>query len=370
MIYKEYGKTGKKVSAVGFGGMRFDLEKTDEQNAELVFYAKDKGINYFDTAPGYCNDRSEKTYGIALKEMKREDYFVSTKRMPHHAKTKKEHFDFVKQSIEKLNSDYIDFFHIWCIRKPEDYTQAFTFGQYEALLDAKEQGLIKHIVCSSHQPGSQIKDIVADGKVEGVLMGINVLNFPYRWDGVEACKEAGLGVVAMNPLGGGIVPQNEDKLQFLCQEGETPTEAALRFAISSPQITIALNGFTSKEHIDTAVKIADMAKPMTEAQLQEIKKNVGDNMNSVCTGCGYCMPCPVDINIPAYMQLYNEKQMFGKSDEEMIKSIKNSRSWGTLVASSGYAQDCLQCGNCEGACTQHLNIIERLEEMAKWESHS
>ncbi len=368
MIYKEYGKTGKKVSAVGFGGMRFDLEKTDEQNAELLYYAADKGINYFDTAPGYCDDRSEGIYGIAMKNMKREDYFVSTKRMPHHAKTKKEHFDFVKQSIEKLNSDYIDFFHIWCLRKPEHYAQAFEFGQYEALLEAKEQGLIKHIVCSSHQPGSQIKDIVDDGKVEGVLMGINVLNFPYRWNGVEACQDAGLGVVAMNPLGGGLIPKNEDKLKFLCEGDETPTEAALRFAISSPQITIALNGFTTTEHIDTAVKIADMARPMTSAQLDEIRKNVGDNMNSVCTGCGYCLPCPAEINIPAYMQLYNDKQMFGKSDAEMKEAISGSRGWGTLAASKGFAKECIQCGKCERVCTQHLDIIARLEKMAKWES--
>jgi predicted aldo/keto reductase-like oxidoreductase len=108
---------------------------------------------------------------------------------------------------------------------------------------------------------------------------------------------------------------------------------------------------------------------MTQMQLDDIRKNVGDNMNSVCTGCGYCMPCPAEINIPAYMQLYNEKQMFNKSGEEMIKAVKSARSWGTLVATIGHSEDCMQCSKCERACTQHLNIIERLEEMAKWEEH-
>jgi predicted aldo/keto reductase-like oxidoreductase len=368
MIYKSYGKTMKKVSAVGFGGMRFDTSQSNEKNAELLHYAADKGINYFDTAPGYCDDRSEDIFGVALREMKREDYFVSTKRMPHHAKTKQEHFDFVKRSIERLGSDYIDFFHIWCLRKPAHYEQAFTYGQYEALLEAKEQGLIKHIVCSSHQPGSEIKDIVKDGKVEGVLMGINVLNFPYRWDGVVACEEEGLGVVAMNPLSGGIIPQNEDMLRFLSETGETPTEAALRFAIASPQITVALNGFTTKEHIDTAAKVADTSKPMTREQLDNITENVGRNMNSVCTGCGYCMPCPEGINIPGYMQEYNKRQMFKTSDEEMISSISQSRGWGILASSKANAKDCIKCGKCERVCTQHLNIIERLEEMALWEA--
>ena len=368
MIYKTYGKTKKKVSAVGFGGMRFDTDLSNEKNSELLLYAADKGINYFDTAPGYCEDKSEDIYGIALKQMQRKDYFVSTKRMPHHAKTKKEHFDFVKKSIERLNSDYIDFFHIWCLRKPEHYTEAFTSGQYEALVEAKEQGLIKHIVCSSHQPGSQIKDIVNDGKVEGVLMGINILNFPYRWDGVEACEQEGLGVVAMNPLGGGIIPQNEEMLKFLCEEGETPVEAALRFAISSPQITVALNGFTNREHIDTAVRIADLAKPLTKDKLNKITEKIGNNMNAVCTGCGYCMPCPAEINIPGYMQTYNEKQMFNKTDEQMVEALQGAHDWGILVSSKAKAADCLKCGKCETACTQHLNIIERLEEMAKWEA--
>ncbi len=367
MIYKNYGKTGKKVSAVGFGGMRFNTDLSKEENSELLLYAAQKGINYFDTAPGYCDDQSEDIFGIALSQMKRDSFIVSTKKMPGHGKNKQEHFDFVKRSLERLKVDYIDFFHIWCLRSSEQYTQAFTSGQYEALQMAKEQGLIKHIVCSSHQPGDQIRDIIEDGKVEGILMGINLLNFPYRWKGVESCNENGLGVVAMNPLSGGAIPMNEDMFKFLCEGDETPTEAALRFAIATPQITIALVGFTTKEHIDMAVDIADNSKPMTKAQLDKITDSIGENMNSVCTGCGYCMPCPVNISIPAYMQVYNSKQMFGKSDDEMVKVVQGERDWGLLVASQAFAKDCTQCGHCESVCTQHLNIIERLEEMAKWE---
>ena len=81
MIYKEYGKTGKKVSAVGFGGMRFDISKSKEENAELLRYANAKGINYFDTAPNYCKDQSEDIFGIAFKNMSK-DFYVSTKGNP------------------------------------------------------------------------------------------------------------------------------------------------------------------------------------------------------------------------------------------------------------------------------------------------
>lgn len=99
---------------------------------------------------------------------------------------------------------------------------------------------IDHIVFSSHQPGAEIKAILDDGKMDGVLMGVNILNFPFRWEGVEAAYQSGYGVVAMNPLDGGVIPANQDKFQFLAAEGETPVEAALRFIISCPQISVAL----------------------------------------------------------------------------------------------------------------------------------
>lgn len=371
MIYKKYGKTGNMVSAVGFGGMRFDTSKSHEENADLVLYAVDKGINYLDTAPSYCNSTSEDIMGLAISKInkKRGDFFVSTKLMPHAGKNKQDFIDAVKKSIERTKSDYIDFYHIWCLRKMEHYEHAMKPGmQYEALLEMQQQGLVKHIVCSSHQPGNEIRQIVEDGKVEGVLMGVNILNSAYRWEGVDACIENNLGTVAMNPLGGGSIPTHEEQFQFLCREGETAVEAALRFTISSP-ITVTLNGFTTKEHVTTACKVADNAQPFGTNELAEIRKNLGENMNSSCTACGYCLKdCPMDINIAAYMQIYNEHIMFGKTEEELTNNMEFQNTFGSLASRTARAEDCIQCGICENICTQHLNIIERLAVTAKWEA--
>jgi len=361
MIYKEYGKTGDKLSAVGFGAMRFDISKDQKENVELVHYAAEKGINYFDTAPGYCSDQSEIILGKALSTLPRDSYYVSTKFMPTNGSCKKDFIDAVKKSIDRLKTGYIDYYHIWCLRKMDHYELAMKEGmQYEALLEAKEQGLIRHIACSSHQPGNEIKQIADDGKVEGILMGINILNSHYRWKGVEACVEDNLGIVAMNPLSGGIIPQNEEKLQFLARGGDTPTQAALRFCISSP-ITVTLNGFSEKAHIDIACDVADSAVPYTKKDMEDISKSLGEHMNSLCTGCGYCLDeCPKNINIPGYMQFYNRKLMWGDSDERLKERLQgNEYSWGTLV-SSPRSSECIECGMCENACTQHLDIIERL----------
>lgn len=366
MIYKTYGRTGKKVSAVGFGGMRFDLSRSMEENAELVRYANSRGINYFDTAPGYCEDKSEEIFGLAFKNMPGQ-FFSSTKGMPVNFDTAQKAYDAVKKSRDRLGVEKIDFYHIWCIREMAHYDLAMKpGGQYEGLLRAKEDGLLEHIVLSSHQPGYEVKRIFDEGKVEGVLLGVNILNFPYRWEGVQGGFDQGYGIVAMNPLGGGAIPGHEKELAFLAEGDETPTEAALRFVIASPQITVALNGFTTREHIDMACRIADEAEPFTNDKIEAIKARVGESMNEACTGCGYCDKCPEGIAIPSFMQFYNEKQMFGKTDEQMKKDVQGAYGWGILVGNRGEASKCIECGLCETECTQHLPIINRLKEFVAW----
>ena len=101
-----------------------------------------------------------------------------------------------------------------------------------------------------------------------------------------------------------------------------------------------------------------------EEKKEKIRKKIGDNMNSACTGCGYCDNCPQNIPVPSYMQLYNEKQIFGSSEKEMKKK---SYLWGITESHGARANECTECGQCEELCTQHLPIIERLKEIASWE---
>ncbi len=368
MIFKDYGNTGDKVSAVGFGGMRFDLSNSLEENAQLLLYARDKGVNYFDTAPGYCENKSEDIYGIALKQMKREEYFVSTKCMPANAPTVEKAIEAVENSIKRLNCEYIDYYHVWCLRTMEHYHDAMRVGgQYEGLLKCREKGLIRNIVFSSHQPGSEIRHIINEGRFRGVLLGANILNFPYRWDGVTAAYDSGCGVVAMNPLAGGEIPKHEEQLAFLSMEGLTPTESALRFLVCCPQISVTLNGFTNCEHIDTACRVAENATAFTQAEISALREKIGSRMNEICTGCGYCKDCPSGINVPGHMQVYNEHHVFGKDDSAMTKQMGHEYQWGRLVGQQGAYEDCIECGACEQACTQHLPIINRLKEFSKWQ---
>ena len=367
MRYVPYGKTGDDVSVVGFGGMRFDMDRPQAENAELVRYASSLGINYFDTAPGYCNDKSEDIMGLAFQDMPN-PFFCSTKGMPTSFDTRQKAIDAVKKSRDRLGVECIDYYHVWCLRKMEHFELATKPGrQYEGLNQRHQDGLINITFFSSNQSASEILRILESGLFEGVLIGVNVMNFPFRWEGLKAAEELGAGVVAMNPLGGGTIPQHAEKLGFLAGPGETPVEAALRFNIGLPQITITLPGFTTREHVEMACRIADGAQPFSDEETQAVGQRVSEGMNAACTACGYCLQCPEEIPIDAYMMYYNNKVMFGASDEDMKKTLGFELSWGTMADAVGHAGDCIECGRCEQRCTQHLDIMERLREIGSWE---
>ncbi|MEF9941187.1 MAG: aldo/keto reductase [Lachnospiraceae bacterium] len=374
MKYVNYPGTDKRVSVVGFGGLRFNMELSDEENANMVLYAYEKGINYFDTAPGYCDDRSERIFGIAFRRLLAEGkdaFYVSTKSKPKMCPTKEMVIDVVKHSLEVLGVPKINFYHVWCIRKMEHYELSMKKGgQYEGLKWCQEQGLIDHICFSSHQPGEEVVQVLDEHKFMGVTMGINLLNFPYRWAGVEHAYKEGYGVVAMNPLCGGTIPTHEKELAFLASPGETVTQAALRFNIASPEITVSLVGFGCMQDIDEACAMADEANPFTKEDLESIKKKFNGATKEICTGCGYCRVCPKGINIPGYMLLYNEKQMFHKTKEEMVEMVYGLEYYNYTANTKGRAKDCIACGKCEQECTQHLPIISRLKEIAEWESQT
>jgi len=347
--------------------MRLDLSRSPDENAELLHYAFACGINYFDTAPDYCENQGEEIFGRAFRTM-RGNFFVATKGMPTDNDTADKSRRAVETSLRRLGISKIHFYHVWCLRNMSHYELAMRKGgQYEGLLRCREEGLIDHIVFSSHQPGHEIKRIVQEGRMEGVLLGLNILNFPYRWDGLVAAHAAGVGVAVMNPLGGGVIPRHAVQLGFLGKNGETPTEAALRFNFSLPQVTVTLVGFARREEIDFACRLVNAAQPFSAGEIAAVRSRLSVSMNRLCTGCGYCAGCPERIPIPGYMLFYNEKVAFGASDEQMRAKLKDEYEWGLVVGHEGAAARCTECGWCEDKCTQHLDIRKRLNEIRQWE---
>lgn len=362
MYYKQYGDTNMKVSAAGFGCMRYDENDVKagrlEKCAEIVLYAHEKGINYFDTAPFYCDDQSETITGMALSQLPRDSFYISSKANMgtlFHGETTKSGFRRrLETTLTRLKVDYLDFYHLWCILNMESFNKQCEelYGFYE---EAKAEGLIRNIVFSSHMQGSQLEDAIDTGRFKGMLIGYNALNYRFRQSGIAAAYEKGMGVVVMNPLGGGLIPQNPEKFQYLAEGTDlTVAQAALRFVASHKEITITLAGCTSKEHVDDACKAVEGLQEKTAAEIYREYENKGTSINDLCTGCGYCNKCPRGIEIPKYMDSYNMSLLGSKMLERL------SDHWGIPAAK---AAECVRCGKCEGLCTQHLPIMDRLAEI-------
>ena len=366
MYYKEYGNTGLKVSAIGLGTLRYNMDDIRagryEACAEIPLYAFEKGINYWDTAPDYCEDKSEIVTGIALSQVDRSKVFVTSKVNLGTLKTDRPTRDDFRRRLElslsRLKTDYIDFYHMWCMMNMESWQKHMDtlYGFFE---EAKREGLIRHIVLSSHMQGNDNEIVVDSGKFEGMLIGYNALNYRFRRSGVKKAYENGMGIVVMNPLSGGLIPQKPELFTYLTEGTDlTVPQAALRFVASHKEITVTLAGCTTKEHIDDAVKAVEHLEEMPSKEIAKEYEGKGVALNDLCTGCAYCKGCPKEIPIPKYMDAYNQKILTG-NDKAILARLDNH--WDIPKEK---AAECIACGKCEGQCTQHLPIIERLKEIA------
>ena len=363
MIYRDYGKTGEKVSLLGFGGMRFKNVDDHDECVRLMIAAAEGGINYFDTAPGYFETRSETVYGKAFAEMRKKGlpYYCATKTFEStESGIRRE----IEGQLKRLNIDTIDFYHIWCITSLNNWKDRKKDGILQTFKKLKDEKLIRHICISSHLIKNEIKELLMEDVFAGVLFGYSAYNFNTRQEAFDAIKEKKLGAVVMNPLGGGVIPRHPELFKFIRREGESTAAAALRVLWDHPEITNTLVGFDTIEHLNDALQAIKNYKPRTHAELEEIKSKASASFEGICTGCAYCVPgngitCPVGIPVPYYMDAYNHKILNPDSHDPIGDRLK--WHWNLDRAT---AAKCTECGLCEKSCTQHIDIIKRLKEIA------
>lgn len=372
MYYKEYGNTGMKVSAIGMGTMRYNDEDVKAGDfakcADVVLYAHEKGINFFDSAPFYCDDKSEEITGLALSQLKRDSFYISSKVNlgSYGGQFSPDAFrQRLENSLSRLKVDYLDFYYLWCLLDLESFRKQYDL-MYKCFEDAKKEGLIRNITFSSHMQGNNLEEVIKTNSFQGMLIGYNALNYRFRQAGISAANKNGMGIVVMNPLGGGLIPGNPKVFQYLNEGTDlNVAQAALRFVASHKEITVALCGCTTKQHVDDAVKSVENLIEKPAAQIYNEYENKGVTLNTLCTGCSYCKHCPKEIDIPKFMDAYNMKIL---SDSQDVKAEGNSIMdrlkwhWGMPASLAG---ECIKCGKCEKLCTQHLPIIERLSEIAQ-----
>jgi predicted aldo/keto reductase-like oxidoreductase len=359
MLYRDYGLTGKKVSLLGFGGMRFSNVDDHDECVRMMVAAAEGGVNYFDTAPGYFETRSETVFGKGFAELRRKKlpYYCATKTFAdNESEIRRE----IEAQLKRMDIPAIDFYHIWCITTLENWQKRKQSGVLETFRKLKDEGLIRHICVSSHLTKDEIKKLLLEGVFEGVLFGYSAYNFKTRQAAFDAIREKKLGAVVMNPLGGGVIPQNPARFEFLNRDGEDIVAAALRFLWDHPEISVTLVGFDTIQQVKQAIEAMEGYKPRTEAELAALKESGHSSFEGICTGCAYCDDCSQNIPIPKLMDAYNQKILSAPDKKD---PIGDRLRWHWSLDRS-VAGKCSACGQCEKACTQHINIIERLKEIA------
>jgi predicted aldo/keto reductase-like oxidoreductase len=266
----------------------------------------------------------------------------------------------IEGQLKRLNIPAIDFYHIWCITSLENWQERKRDNILTTFRKLKDEGLIKHICVSSHLSGSDNDELLQEEVFEGVLFGYSAYNFKTREAAFKAIKAKKLGAVVMNPLGGGVIPEHPERFAFLKRPGINLVPAALEFLWDHPDITVTLVGFQTEAQVKEALAAMEAYKPRKAKELEELKQKSSSSLEGICTGCGYCIAdsnCPQGIPIPKFMDAYNQKLL-----KKTPGAIKERLAWHWDLKAKK-AADCTACGQCEKACTQHINIIQRLKEI-------
>lgn len=319
------GKTGLVVSKNGFGALPIQRVSMEEA-VKILRKAYDNGINYFDTAHVYSD--SEEKLGNALHDV-REKIVISTKAQ---ASTPEQFWAQLKESLRRLQTDYIDIYQFHnpaqCY-KPGDGT-----GMYEAMQEAKEKGMIRHIGITNHRI-TVAQEAIDSGLYETLQFPFSYLADEKEQALVRSCAEHDMGFICMKALAGGLITRSDVAYAFLNQFPVAP-----------------IWGIQRERELDEFLSYNDNPPALTEERMAFIEKERQELQGDFCRGCGYCMPCPagIEINTCARMSLLLRhspaaKQLTEKG-QAMMKKIEG----------------CLNCGKCKSKCPYGLDTPNLLKK--------
>ena len=331
MEYVTLGKTGIKVSRVGFGGI--PIQKVDAEGSKKLMNAiAAKGINFIDTARAYTV--SESLIGEALVGM-RDKFVIATKSMARTADAMRAD---IKKSLENLKTDYIDIYQVHNVTMEQLSVVCGEGGALEALNEAKKQGKIRHIGLTAHS--------LEVFEYATTLDWVETLMFPYNIvetqgeEVIKKCNEKNIGFICMKPLAGGAL--------------ENAT-LALRFIASNKNVHILIPGMCDEAEVDMNVSAVADEAPLSDTELAEIENIRRELGTNFCRRCNYCQPCAAGINISGVFLFGGYLERYGLEDWARQR-------YAALPSKAG---SCIECGACESRCPYNLPIREMLKKYAK-----
>lgn len=378
MLYRTFGKTGEKVSILGFGCMRLPIlegnpSKINEPLAtEMLHYAIDQGVNYVDTAYPYHGlsftegGMSEIFLGNALKNGYREQVHLATK-LPSWNIQKKEDLNYyLDEQLKRLQTDRIDFYLLHGLSKTT-WEPLKKLDVFEFLDSAIEDGKIGYVGFSFHDELDLFTEIVDSYNWSFSQIQFNYMDQESQAGkpGLDYISSKNMGTIIMEPLrGGGLTDNIPSDIQAIWDRAEvkkSPAEWALRFLWDQPEINVVLSGMSTMGQVIENVKIAEdaHANSLTDKErnlIQEVREAYNSKIHVDCTACGYCMSCPNGVDIPKNLNILNEYYIY----QNMGIS---AQTYSFLTAMNASASSCDECGECEEKCTQNIPIRKYLKEV-------
>jgi predicted aldo/keto reductase-like oxidoreductase len=361
MQYRDFGNTGLKISALGFGSMRLpekDGHVEQEKAIEMIRRSFELGVNYIDSAYFYNHHESEVVVGKALKGW-RDKVTLSTKNPDSSAEADKWR-TVLDEQLTKLDVDRIDVYHFHGINwKVFEEKMTRPEGCLKAARKAQDEGLFTYLSFSFRDTPENLIKLVDTGEFTSVTCQYNLLDQANE-PGIARAHEKGMGVVIMGPVAGGRLGKPTPGIRDLLPTDSASTpEIALRFVLSNPNVSCAIPGMENIQMVEENCATASREDPLSEAELAcvraaaEEKKKLAD---LYCTGCGYCTPCPHAVNIPDNFSAMNAYRVYGLLD------YARGEYQGWLTEEKQSAAFCQECGECEPKCPQKIPIIAQLKE--------
>jgi len=366
-------KYGNDISLLGFGCMRFtqsggkiDLDKAEKE----ILAAFHAGVNYFDTA--YIYPGSEAAIGeIFARNEIRKQVKIATK-LPHYLIKNADQMEkYFSEQLKRLQTDYIDYYLMHMLTDVQTWNKLKNMGILEWLESKKESGAIRQIGFSYHGNSDMFCQLVDAYDWDFCQIQYNYLDEHSQAGrrGLMHANKKGLPVIIMEPLRGGRLanklPESAVSIMEKHPIQNTPAGWAFKWLYNQQEVSCVLSGMNSLEMVEENVKTASETSVGNltiedEAMLKEVVAAINEKMKVGCTGCGYCMPCPKNVDIPGTFVAYNRLYTDGK-----FTALKEYFMCTALRRDSSAASNCVECGKCEQHCPQGIPIRERLKNAKK-----
>ncbi len=356
----------------GFGCMRLPMigEEVDiEQTSQMVDLFLENGFNYFDTAHGYIQGKSETALKEALTSRYPRDKYILTNKLTHFFFKKQEDIrPLFESQLEACGVDYFDFY-LMHAQGASNYPIYKECRAYETAFELKEEGKIGHVGISFHDRADVLDQILTEyPQIEIVQIQFNYVDYDdpavESRKCYEVCRKHNKPVLVMEPIkGGNLVNLPTEAKEILDQlQGGSAASYAVRYAASFEGMEVVLSGMSTLEQMQDNISFMKNFKPLNEIELAAVSKvqEIFRNMNLIpCTACRYCTDgCPMKISIPDLFSCMNTKSIYHDWNADYYYNVVYTRQ-------NGKASQCIECGLCEEACPQHLKIRELLKDVAK-----